>query len=544
MKIKADIIRTYKSLHTWVGIISGMALFIAFYAGALTIFKDPITHWATPPIQQSERINLEKIPSVLAQLIESEPSAARSVQLNLAPETHHTHQIMWTVEGEKGGDHDVSSLRYFSAHLDKQQTLVTKEVSPAPVAQFIDTLHRVVGLPVDSDPNRWIMGIFAILYTLALVSGLIILLPILVKELFAFRLGRKPKRVWLDAHNVVGVTSLPFHLIMAITAFGFAYHDLIYDAQDKLIHEGQLRQALFSSAPKPNPEQSTDPTTMLSPERLLATAREVAPSFEPYQLQYSGITTPRASVMIWGHDAHAIAPRAPGGFIAINPYTGEIQSTDYLPGQQPGEMVAVSSFFALHFATFGGSPMRWAYFILGLAGAWLFYTGNLLWVENRRRRSKPDGTLFTQRKDVKVMASLTVGICLGSVCGISLMLASSKWLALESQATYAHFQWVYYLMFFAAIVWSFTRGAARSLVELLYLAAMLTAAMPLTSLLSILIPSTGLWMHTELSTLMVDSVALMMAASFVMLAKATSQRVYHSQVIDSVWSYRPAIRSV
>lgn len=63
MKVKADIIRTYKSLHTWVGIISGMALFIAFYAGALTIFKEPISHWATPPIQHSESIRLSAVPS-------------------------------------------------------------------------------------------------------------------------------------------------------------------------------------------------------------------------------------------------------------------------------------------------------------------------------------------------------------------------------------------------------------------------------------------------------------------------------------------------
>ncbi|MFC6805576.1 PepSY domain-containing protein [Methylophaga thalassica] len=59
MKVKADIIRTYKSLHTWVGIISGMALFIAFYAGALTIFKEPISHWATPPFSiQSQLVYL------------------------------------------------------------------------------------------------------------------------------------------------------------------------------------------------------------------------------------------------------------------------------------------------------------------------------------------------------------------------------------------------------------------------------------------------------------------------------------------------------
>ena len=154
MKVKADIIRTYKSLHTWVGIISGMALFIAFYAGALTIFKEPITHWATPPIQQSERIDLEKIPSVLDQLVESEPSAARNIQVNLDPETHHTHQIMWTVEGDKGGDHDLSSLRYFSAHLDKQQTLVTEEVSPAPVAQWGRLRVRLPGiLPLCGRPG-------------------------------------------------------------------------------------------------------------------------------------------------------------------------------------------------------------------------------------------------------------------------------------------------------------------------------------------------------------------------------------------------------
>lgn len=544
MKVKADIIRTYKALHTWVGIISGMALFIAFYAGALTIFKEPITHWATPPIQASNVTTLNNIPQLLKQVIQAEPDAARSIVVNLHPDSDHTHQVMWHVEDKSAGDHDVSAMRYYSARQDAQGTLITEEIRPAPIAQFIDTLHRVVGLPVDSDENRWIMGIFATLYSLALVSGLIILLPILVKELFAFRLGRKPKRVWLDAHNVVGVTSLPFHIIMAITAFGFAYHDLIYATQDKLIHQGELRQALFAGAPIPNPQQSTDPSTMLSPETLLLKVATIAPEFTPYQLEFSAITTPRASVRIWGHNSQAIAPRAPGGFLAINPYSGDVQSTDYLPGNQTGEMIAVSSFFALHFATFGGEPIRWAYFMLGLAGAWLFYTGNLLWVENRRRRQKPDRTLFTQRKDARVMAVLTVGICLGSVCGISLMLASSKWLYLQSQATFSSFQWVYYLMFFAAIIWSFFRGPARSLVELLWLASILTVAIPTTSLLSLLAPSTGLWVHRDLSSLMVDIISLMMAVGFVLLARTTSHRVYHADAIDSVWSYRPPIISM
>lgn len=90
---------------------------------------------------------------------------------------------------------------------------------------FVDVLHRVVGLPVDSDPNRWFMGIVASLYAIALVSGVIVLLPSLVKDFFALRVGKNLKRMWLDAHNVVGIVSLPFHIVMALSSVVFAFHD-------------------------------------------------------------------------------------------------------------------------------------------------------------------------------------------------------------------------------------------------------------------------------------------------------------------------------
>ncbi|MDF3835912.1 PepSY domain-containing protein, partial [Cupriavidus basilensis] len=47
--MRTDILRVYKSVHTWTGLIAGMALFIAFYAGALTVFKAPLARWAAPP---------------------------------------------------------------------------------------------------------------------------------------------------------------------------------------------------------------------------------------------------------------------------------------------------------------------------------------------------------------------------------------------------------------------------------------------------------------------------------------------------------------
>ena len=49
MKMPTDVVKMYKEVHGWVGILSGLCLFIAFYAGALTMFELPLQRWASPP---------------------------------------------------------------------------------------------------------------------------------------------------------------------------------------------------------------------------------------------------------------------------------------------------------------------------------------------------------------------------------------------------------------------------------------------------------------------------------------------------------------
>ena len=38
MKFSSQTLRTFTTLHTWVGLVAGFGLFVAFYAGALTLF--------------------------------------------------------------------------------------------------------------------------------------------------------------------------------------------------------------------------------------------------------------------------------------------------------------------------------------------------------------------------------------------------------------------------------------------------------------------------------------------------------------------------
>lgn len=539
--MRSEFIRIYKSVHTWAGIVAGMALFIAFYAGALTIFKEPLTRWATPPsASHGTAVPLDQASALIARTLQDQPAASKDFQLHLQAAEHLPRGLSWQVRDGWAVDDDHSSAHHFIATLDADGVAHIGETHPSQLAEFIDTLHRVVGLPVDNDPNRWVMGAIAVLYAVALVSGVIVLLPSLVKDFFAMRVGKNLKRMWLDAHNVVGIVSLPFHLVMALTAVVFAYHDGFYFIQDKLIHNGKWASA-FARGGAPAKASPHDPATMRLPTELLASVQALSPSFEPTSIQYLGVTGPHAVVRVWGRDHTAHSPRSVGGFVALDPYSGKIINTDFLPGRQGLPNATIGSFFALHFGTYGSTLVQWVYFLLGLAGAWLFYGGNLLWVETRRIKAarNDDGSDSPpdQRRDVRWMAAATVGICLGAVCGISLTIVAAKWLHGRVDDLNAWHQMLYYAVFLGALIWAFFIGPARAAIHLLRLAALSTFAIPLTSLLAWMLPTLGMWPHGSVATLSVDATALVGSLGFVWLARATTRRVMQGPA-DSVWSVR------
>lgn len=533
--MRTDFVRIYKSIHTWTGIITGMALFIAFYAGALTVFKEPLARWVSPP-SELRQVSLDEAQQLIVRTLAEHPASAADFTIHLHEAEHLPARMSWQIRDADGDDHDESAVRHYLATLDDSGASQMREHQPSDLSSFIDVLHRVVGLPVDSDPNRWVMGVVAALYTLALISGVVVLVPSLVKDFFALRVGKNLKRMWLDAHNVVGIVSLPFHIVMALTSVVFAYHDGIYYLQDQFIHDGKWAGAFQRQRPAAGAMPEHDPATMLAPAQLLASAQAFAPGFAPAMLQYQQVTGARPIVRVWGKDEAAVSPRARGGFLALDPYSGKVINSDFLPGRQDAPNLFISSFFALHMAAFGGTPVQWMYFLLGIAGAWLFYSGNLLWVETRRRKqSKDDVQPPVQRLDTRLMASATIGVCLGCVCGISLAIAGSKWLYVLFGEGLDGTRLLYYGTFFACIAWAFMAGAARAGVHLLWLACALTLAIPLTSLVGALLPGLGLWANTSLASLGVDLTALLGALALAAMARATSRRVEQGRA-DSVWS--------
>ncbi|PZQ63068.1 MAG: PepSY domain-containing protein [Sphingomonas taxi] len=529
--MRTDIIKTYKDIHSWVGIVAGLALFVAFYAGAITMFEEPLNRWASAPTPIAAPPSLQRTPELVDKLLRAHPEAraAYTVHWETGPDT--PARVSWTT-----GTRRAPGPTWLAA-LAPDGSLQVVQQRPSPVAQLVDVLHQQVGLPFPHEVAMPIMGVIALLYAVAIVSGVICLLPSLVKDLFALRFGRNVKRMWLDLHNVLGLFSLPFHIVMAVTAVIFAFHDQIYAAQGAVQQIGAAkveRRAPPRDRPAPPPLAAV--TGTLSPLALQQRIAQQVPGFRIRAVSYEYNRKEGAHASFIGNDPRYGARAPTYGMGEVDTRTGAITEADYLPGRQGGWFATVTSFFTLHFGSFGGAPVRWSYFFLGLAGAFLFYSGNLLWIESRRRKERKAGAV-EQTRATRILGALTVGVPLGCVAGISVTIAAAKWLPPALPDLAAWHSRIYYAVFVAMVAWALARGAARSGTSLLWVAAATTAAIPLTSLTSAL-SGTG-WSHDG-ATRLVDLTAAAAAMAFAVAAQSAWRRARHGPR-DSVWSMaRPA----
>ncbi|WP_375251191.1 PepSY-associated TM helix domain-containing protein [Sphingomonas sp.] len=525
--MRTDIVKTYKDVHSWVGIIAGLALFVAFYAGAITMFAEPLNRWASGPTRIAAPPSLDHTPELIDKVLRARPDARAAYTVHFDTGPDQPARLSWTT-----GTRRAPGPTFLAAQTPDGVLQVVRQ-DPSPVSELVDVLHQQVGLPFSRAVAMPIMGVISLLYAVAIISGIICLLPSLTKDLFALRFGKNVKRMWLDLHNLLGLFSLPFHIIMAITAVIFAFHDQIYDVQGAV---NQVGTATVRRRPPPPPGPPRPPAydavrDTLSPVDVQRRIAVQAPGFALRSITYRYDAKQGAHGDITGVDPR-YGMRAPTyGRAEIDTRTGAMTEANYMPGRQGPWFAAVTSFFTLHFGSFGGAPVRWSYFLLGLAGAFMFYSGNLLWIESRRRKERKAGAV-TQSRATRILASLTVGVPLGCIAGISLTIAAAKWLPVGRADLAAWHSAIYYLVFVAAVIWALLRGAARSGSALLWAAAGATTAIPLTTILSPVLAHG--WSHPGASRL-VDLVAVVGAAGFATMARAARRRAMAGPR-DSVWA--------
>ncbi|MBQ4843925.1 PepSY-associated TM helix domain-containing protein [Pseudoalteromonas sp. MMG005] len=521
MKIRPDIIKTYQVLHTWTGICAGLLLFIGFFAGSLTMFRGAIDQWATPPSYQLPQVHSSQYDILIQKVLTDYPKAADSISLHFS-EAHSP--ITWY---ESGNGRGISlGDQVYHATLDEQGELVAELRHVNELSMLVDYLHRTAGIMGEIGHDQagvYVLGVASFLYFIALISGVIFLLPTLTKSFFALRNNKSKARFWLDTHNLIGVSSLPFHIIISFTVFVFAFHDLIYGGVAQIYGD----KPLFKSKARSEAVYKVENLPKLV--ELQDVINKYAPEYVITQIDFSGLSEsgPNAAIKIKSTEKLMRGPVT--DFLYMQPYTFEISTSSVRGGDQGVWSDLVSSFFGLHFGSFGGDFGRWVYFFMGLLGAVLFYSGNLLWLEKRRNKQVPE-----QAKSSNVLASLTVGISIGCIAGIASSFAATKWIGLFNVNINIVYLYLYYCVFFVILAMSFMSGAARTAIAGMRFIAVLCFSIPLTSILATIFPIDPIWAAYNVTTISVEVAACVFGSAFVIMSQKVMKRAYSSEA-NSVW---------
>lgn len=518
MKFSSQTLRSFTTLHTWVGLVAGFALFVAFYAGALTVFHHDIPLWQTPASVDQPAATLADAQRLLDSVLERHPAARAHMGMTF-PGGDHPQPIAYWQDAK--GTWQYAWLDHYDGSLTPPQT---------GLAELVNELHYTLGLPV---AGIYLMGIVSLLYGVALLSGLVIHLPKLAGDLFALRPGRNLKQFWQDAHNIIGVLSLPFHLMFAVTGALLCLVFLQMALLNPLIYDGKLMQAVPSAmdtAPLRAASGTAGEAVNLADlhARSLQVARDQGvQGFEPAYLKLANAGDAAATIEITGESEGTLGP---AGAVAFDVASGRLLASQ-LPGRRDANHATLSAAYALHFGEFGNGVVAWLYFLLGLGGAFLFYSGNLLWIESRRKRRQ-----VQQGRAQVNMARATVGVCIGLVVAISAAFVAAQVLErVAPPSVEAGIRWVCFLTWGACALWAALRRPAQAARELLWAAAVVTALVPLAhGALS------GWWWwtsagHGHWALFWVDAVALAMAVGFAVLARATTRRARHGDP-HSVWA--------
>ena len=271
--MKSKTIRHWSAVHTWTSLVCTVFLLLLALTGLPLIFHHEIDHL------------LGNAPEVKAMPVDT--PRLNLQQLAEASERHRPGEVMQYFGFEDDEPNAVLTIMAATAGTEPNSSHTfmldarTGEALETPSANggFMMTMLRLHVDMFAGLPGKLLLAFMGILFVVAIVSGTVLYLPFMRRLKFAtVRQDKSTRLRWLDLHNLIGVVTLTWALVVGVTGVISACADLIIAAwrNDSL----SAMVAPYRDAP---------PLTQLAPAtRLLDIAKDVAPDMQPDFIAFPG----------------------------------------------------------------------------------------------------------------------------------------------------------------------------------------------------------------------------------------------------------------
>ncbi len=219
-----------KALHLWLGLLSGIVVFIVCITGCLYAFKDQIRDFAQP----WKFVEPQELPALLpSQLIAVADSAAGGKQAAFAITYGESTDAVTVDYFYTTGGSCTVFLNPYSAEFVK---VLRREPLEFDFFAFVLKGHRTLWLP--RHIAKPIVGYGVLVFAITLIMGAILWWPKrwtrgAVKQRLTIKRSASLARLNFDLHNVLGGLALPLLLVLCFTGliWGLSWFgNMVYSA--------------------------------------------------------------------------------------------------------------------------------------------------------------------------------------------------------------------------------------------------------------------------------------------------------------------------
>ncbi|TPE45323.1 PepSY-associated TM helix domain-containing protein [Pontibacter mangrovi] len=375
----------FNDVHLWLGIASGLVLFVVCLTGTIYTFREEVEQLMAPE-KYTVAVPTDAQPIATNTLIKQleQELQGKVVSISIPADKASTYSIGVAPAAEAvgrkaaGGKGGGRPATYF-VNPYTGQVVGTPESATSEFFGTVMRLHR--WLLIEGNVGKIIVGASTIIFTLLVLTGLVLWFPVKRKNWkqgFRIKTNARWKRVNHDLHNTLGFYSSVLLLIMALTglcwSFGW-YRDGLGSVMGAEVFKGRKEKPMTIAAT----------ATTATPEEYLAQANQLLPY--PGDLRLSLPTDDTTAV---------VAQKSKTGFFALaasdkvqlNKHSAEPLKVEKFADKPLNEQI-VSLIKPLHVGNVYGTFSKILYFIACLVATSLPITGTLIWVNKLRKKSKP-----------------------------------------------------------------------------------------------------------------------------------------------------------
>jgi uncharacterized iron-regulated membrane protein len=362
--MRARTVKNWHLVHKWTSLISTVFLLMLCITGLPIIFYEEIDHASG---------NVPTLPA-----LEGNPSpAGADAIVAAAHRLYPAEQVKYLIWDEGNPNLIYTSLQGPDSPPDEFRVLAfdgrTGDLLQEPNYNS-GFMYVMFSLHVDlfaGLPGTLFLGFMGLLFVVSIVSGTVLYAPFMRKLTFGtVRRDRAPRAKWLDLHNLLGVATLTWALVVGGTGIINALAEPVL----ALWRNDQLAVMTAPYQGKPPLEQ------LGSLDRALATAFAAAPGMMADFVAFPGTDfSTNHHYMVAMHGDAPLTSRLIQP-VLIDAETGALTDTRALPWYVTTLLISQP----LHFGDYGGMPLKILWAVLDIVTIIVLGSGLYLWLARRR----------------------------------------------------------------------------------------------------------------------------------------------------------------